>query len=135
MGYLLGKSIFSTALPTEILLVPVPLHPKKYKIRRYNQSEEIAKGIAAATGWILAPAALVKLRHTETQTNKGRGERWENVSGSFAVREPGMVYGKNIMIVDDVLTTGATIEACADVFSKAGAAEIYITALACALQF
>ncbi|MDN3687617.1 ComF family protein [Cyclobacterium jeungdonense] len=94
------------------LIVPVPLHQKKYRLRGYNQSEELAKGLASALE--ITPAnLLLRMVPTQSQTNKSRMERWENVSDVFSVVDPGMVINKKIVIVDDVMTTGATLAACA----------------------
>lgn len=95
------------------LICPVPLHPKKEKKRGYNQSEYIAKGMAERMGKPLSVGNLVRLVDTASQTRRGRYERWENVEGIFAVRDTEGFAGKHILLVDDVVTTGSTLEACA----------------------
>ena len=95
------------------LICPVPLHPKKEKKRGYNQSEFIARGIADRMGKPLSTGNLVRVVYTDSQTRKGRYERWENVEGIFALTHPEEFEGKHILLVDDVLTTGSTLEACA----------------------
>jgi len=93
--------------------VPVPLHPKKQKLRGYNQSEWIARGIAES---LRKPVSVDNLRrnlHTSTQTRKNRYERWENVENIFEVLIPEVFTGKHILLVDDVVTTGSTLESCA----------------------
>ena len=95
------------------IIVPVPLHPKKQKIRGYNQSEWIAKGISDT---LKKPVSLNNLRrnlHTSTQTRKNRYERWENVENIFEVNRPEEFAGKHILLIDDVVTTGSTLESCA----------------------
>jgi ComF family protein len=96
------------------LLIPIPLHPKREFKRGYNQSYMFAKGIAVVLDIPIFTKALKKTIHTESQTHKSREERIENIKESFAIGGNPNLAGKHILIVDDVLTTGATIE----VFSK-----------------
>lgn len=95
------------------LVVPVPLHPSKEAKRGYNQSAMIARGIADKLDIQHLPNALIRTRHTETQTDKSREERIANVANAFAVKDAKLLAGKHVLLVDDVLTTGATIESCA----------------------
>ncbi|WP_242921670.1 ComF family protein [Pontibacter liquoris] len=114
------------------LIVPVPLH--KYKLRRrgYNQSDAFAKGLASAMQLAWSSKVLVRLVDTATQTKKNRLDRWENVEQVFGVAQPEQVQGKRILVVDDVMTTGATLEACAVELLKAGATEVSVVAIAAA---
>ncbi len=96
------------------LIVPVPLHPKRKRSRGYNQSEMIAKGLSQALGIPIQTNILFRTVHTSTQTAKTRADRYLNVSGKFCVKNPQNMQGKHILLVDDVITTGATIEACAE---------------------
>jgi ComF family protein len=100
------------------MLIPVPLHPKKQRIRGYNQSELIAQGIAVATGIPLELNNLVRTQFSETQTRKNRFDRWKNVASIFSLNHPERVRSKKIILIDDVLTTGSTLEASAMVFPK-----------------
>jgi ComF family protein len=93
------------------LIVPVPLHKKKLKLRGFNQSEQFAKGLARGLNIHLSNNHLTRIHDTGTQTRKKKYERWENVDGIFQVNEASELYGKHILLVDDVVTTGATIEA------------------------
>ncbi len=94
------------------IVLPVPLHPKKLKKRGYNQSEYIARGIAQGMKKDLSVDNLIRLKHTDTQTRKSRFHRWENVSGIFDVKDVSLFESKHLLLVDDVITTGSTIEAC-----------------------
>lgn len=100
------------------VILPVPLHPKKQRKRGYNQSEWIARGIGFALGKPVEKASLTRVVHTATQTRKSKFERWENVKGIFKVANPLPLQNKHILLVDDVLTTGSTLEACADALSS-----------------
>jgi ComF family protein len=113
------------------LIVPVPLHRLRLWRRRYNQAAELARALARRTSKPVAVQALVRSRATESQGAmiSARGRR-RNVLGAFRVREPALVAGRHILIVDDVLTTGATAEACARALRRAGAAQVQILALA-----
>ena len=95
-------------------IIPVPLHPGKLRKRGYNQSEMIARGLSKALGVPVDTKTLRRKVFTETQTKKTRIERWENVRYVFESDQSALLNGKHILLVDDVLTTGATIEGCAN---------------------
>ncbi|MDR0603850.1 MAG: ComF family protein [Bacteroidales bacterium] len=95
------------------LIIPVPLHPKKFRQRGYNQSECIGKGISETLSKPMDTSSIIRVTPTSTQTKKARYQRWENVSGIFQLTDPNALTGKHILLVDDVITTGATIEAAA----------------------
>ncbi len=114
LGYLYGKEITkSSQYPQIDFIIPVPLHPKKQKKRGYNQSDCIADGLAKAMEVKYLDNVLFRTVNTQTQTKKHKDERWENVKGVFDVQNPELIKGKHILLVDDVITTGATIEHCA----------------------
>jgi ComF family protein len=115
LGREIGKAISKWGIE---LIVPVPLHRKKELLRGYNQSMLIAEGISSVSGVPIAGRAVIRSRHTDTQTDKNREERISNVSGAFEVVLPREIAGKHILLTDDVLTTGATIEACATAVLK-----------------
>ena len=94
-------------------LVPVPLHEKKRRVRGYNQSERIAAGMASVLRMPVIFDLLERHAGQATQTRRHRYERWENVERSFSLREAKRADGKHLLLVDDVVTTGATLEACA----------------------
>ena len=100
------------------LLVPVPLHPRRMRHRGFNQALLLAQAFPEAP---VAREALVRTRHTVPQVGLNPKERRENVKGAFAVPRPGEGKGKNVLLVDDLYTTGATVRECARVLRKAGA--------------
>ncbi|MBK9291958.1 MAG: ComF family protein [Bacteroidetes bacterium] len=113
LGREIGKAIRSSELYSDVsLLVPVPLHPKRERKRGYNQSEVIARGINEITGIAISRNNLLRGVATQTQTKKSREERWKNVKDIFAVRQPEAFAGQHLLLIDDVITTGSTIEGC-----------------------
>jgi ComF family protein len=112
------------------VIVPVPLHPSKKRKRGYNQSEEFGKGLAEILEIQCTEKFLKRIKSTTTQTKKSRLNRWENVSDVFEVAERDQLQGKRILLVDDVVTTGATLEACGMKLLAAGCAEISIACIA-----
>jgi ComF family protein len=111
------------------LVVPVPLHARRHRRRGYNQAALLAASAARGTGLEVAFRALARVRDTPAQTGLGRLERLANVRGAFEAR-PRAVAGRCVLLVDDVMTTGATATACAEVLLEAGAAEVRVLALA-----
>ncbi|MDX5348118.1 MAG: ComF family protein, partial [Hymenobacteraceae bacterium] len=114
------------------VVIPVPLHKSKLRKRGYNQSEYYAKGLANALDIELNSSCIKRTSNSSTQTSKNRLERWENVDKIFTVTDATAVKGKRVLLVDDVITTGATLEACATALIEAGCAEISIGAIAAA---
>ena len=113
------------------VIVPIPLHESKFAKRGYNQSEYIAKGISEITGIIAKTAIVADVPHS-TQKHKHRHERWENTKDIFSVKNPDDIAGKHVLIVDDVITTGATITSAALEIERCGAAKISVLSLALA---
>ncbi len=99
--------------PIPDLIIPIPLHESKQQKRGYNQSQKFAEGIAEVLGKPVASDILIKTQKSESQTTKGRSERLENVLNSFKIKNKKLLINKKILLVDDVITTGATIEAAA----------------------
>lgn len=133
VGFLMGKELKNNDLYQCVdYIIPVPLHPKKFKSRGYNQSEEIAKGLSKGMSVQLDIITLTRGVFTETQTKKSRFNRWQNVEDVFVVNTNENMVGKHVLLVDDVITTGATIEACAQKLIAAGVNKISVVAIACA---
>lgn len=112
------------------IIVPVPLTGQKMRQRSYNQSELLAYGIADASDIPVVPYAILKVRDTPSQTGFDLGERIENVSDSFYVPDQSIVNGKTVLLVDDIITTGATVNECAKALKTAGAREVVALSLA-----
>lgn len=111
-------------------VIPVPLHSKKFKIRGYNQSEEFAKGLAEGLKTNLNTSVLTRKEFTETQTKKSKYERWENVEDVFELIVPETFKNKQVILVDDVITTGATIEACCQLLQSIEGIQISVLSIA-----
>jgi len=117
LGRIYGLSLKSSGFTADIdLIIPVPLHPTKMRIRGFNQSEIISKGISDATGLAVDVKSLSRKTKSATQTKRSRYERWTNVEGIFQVIDPQTIMGRHILLVDDVITTGSTIESCTNDF-------------------
>ena len=115
------------------VLIPVPLHEKRLKQRGYNQSERIAAGISEQTGIPVWPAAVRRVKYTETQTQKTAQERFENMKDVFKLNmSAAELQDKHVMLIDDVLTTSATLTACADSMKDIKGITISILTLALA---
>jgi ComF family protein len=112
------------------VLVPVPLHPRRQRERGFNQAALIAREVARLCDRPWAEAALVRRLETPPQAGLSAAERRRNVAGAFVVRRRGVVAGRVVTLVDDVLTTGATARACAQALRDAGAIEVRVLALA-----
>ncbi len=133
LGEIAGKKLLDSpifSLPD--LIIPVPVHPKKVRRRGYNQSTIFGKAVSAAIHVSIAEDVLIKETETTSQTGKSRTERVENVSEVFVLNKPEAITGRNVLIVDDVVTTGATLEACCLKLKEGGAKSISILSIAVA---
>lgn len=131
LGSLLGQQLKKSELYNDVdLIIPVPLHLKKLRIRGYNQSEYIANGLAAEMSWATSSKNLVRKKATETQTKKARYTRFENMQEVFEVKNADELKNKHILLIDDVITTGATLEACGNALLKVGIKKLSIAAIA-----
>ena len=131
MGEIMGihGTEFFTECKTD-LCIPMPLHPKKEYKRGYNQASLLCEGIFKQTGIPYNEKALVRNENTRTQTKKSRIERWKNVASVFDVIEPSIINDKHVVVVDDVITTGASTEACVNMLLQHGAKTVGIYSLA-----
>ncbi|SMP02210.1 comF family protein [Muriicola jejuensis] len=118
------------ALPVPDLVIPVPLHPKKLKKRGYNQVSGFSMEVARMLCTLHREDLLEKSTHTQTQTRKSRLFRWQHQRPLFRVTDVTELSGKKVLLMDDVITTGATLEACVQAFSQAQDMEVYIAAIA-----
>ncbi len=132
MGLMFGNDIRDSGFSDVDTVMVVPLHKQKEKQRGYNQSEWIAMGISESLKKELSTGNLIRARFTSTQTRKTRFERWQNVEGIFEVLFPEKTGNKHILLVDDVVTTGSTLEAAAYALLNAGVAKVSIATLATA---
>jgi len=112
------------------VIIPVPLHKKKLMKRGYNQSEQFAVGLGKSMNLPVNPYILSRQKYTETQTKKSRFNRWQNVSEMFALENSFLLEGKHILLVDDVITTGATLESCIKTLSAIPGIKISVAAIA-----
>lgn len=137
VGFFIGTQLGNALLDARRFrvidhVIPVPLHPSRLRKRGYNQAACISSGICAVTGWAHFPEGLERVRASSTQTLKHRYERFTNVDGIFSVKEPEQHIGKRILLVDDVVTTGSTLVACAEVLLSIPGAEVFPVAMAAA---
>jgi len=144
LGQMLAQAIARLAgeAPAEMLVVPVPLHRGKYAQRGFNQARALAEAALSElkkthSDWQLklAPSTLLRLRPTESQAGLTPRERRLNVRGAFSVADTGQVTAKHVLLVDDILTTGATARAAAQVLTRAGAASVWVATLARAQRY
>jgi len=132
-GRLYGAELKSAPLFSDVAaVIPVPLHPTKLRKRGYNQAECFARGLSEAMSVKLDTETLHRKTATSTQTRKNRFQRWRNVEEVFALRASAHLEGKHLLLVDDVVTTGATLESCAALLLKIPNARVSIAALATA---
>lgn len=131
LGRMYGNILKTSGYFDDIdFIVPVPLHPSKERQRGYNQSDLISEGLSAASGLPVRKEILVRKTGTKTQTRKSRYDRWTNVEDIFCNTGRTDITGTHILLVDDVITTGSTLEACANELLKTENAKVSVVALA-----
>lgn len=135
VGLDMGKIMADELIPAGFfegidLLVPMPLERKRQRERGYNQSEMLAKGISMATGIPYTSKAIERTTFKQSQTRLNKWERMENVSNSFRLLKPELLKGKHILLIDDVITTGATMRSCVEALTEAEGIKISVLALA-----
>lgn len=129
-GRIMAEEIVDTDFFNDIdLIIPIPLHPLKERQRGYNQSEKLAEGVAAVTGIAINTSAVVRVKNTLSQTGLTPAQRRENVHNAFALRHPEEVANRHVLIIDDVMTTNATIRSCAETIEAAGGVRFSILTL------
>lgn len=132
VGRLLGHELMSTGRFEGVdVIVPVPLHRQKLRRRGFNQSEWFGKGLSAILQ-VPQEKLIIRTKKTETQTRKTRYKRWENVKDVFTVADKKSLQGLHVLLIDDVITTGSTLEACAQVLLAHGCGKISIATIAVA---
>ena len=136
LGDWYGEIIKEQGLTSIIdMVVPVPLHPKKLKKRGYNQVDGFAENIAKHLKANFLPHALIKTENTKTQTKKVRLLRWQENQQLYKINPEFDLKNKNILLVDDVITTGATLEVCAQALKEVDGVKIYIATMAVVPKF
>ena len=132
LGHLVGLNLLeSKDFASVDVILPIPLHIKKLKKRGYNQSECIAKGMAKTMSKPIDNTSLIRIVATSTQTKKNRYARWENTSGIFRLTAPEKLTNKHVLLVDDIITTGATIESAAHELLSVEGIKISVACLGC----
>ena len=135
LGHIYGLTLKASGFLNDIdVILPVPLHPSRQRKRGFNQSDLISAGISGATGLEINTEAIVRTNISSTQTKKSRFERWTNVEGIFSISDPEKLKGFHILLVDDVVTTGSTIEACTIELLKIEGVKVSVIALAFAVM-
>ncbi len=129
LGCIMGEQLKKSGRFTVDALVPMPLFPAREKKRGYNQATVLCEGIASVTALPIFPEVVRRPRHTESQTKKGRIERWKNIEGKFVLQDPTALQHRHVLLVDDVITTGATLESCGSELLKAGNLKLSIATL------
>lgn len=131
LGRMLGLELITSDIFSSVdCLIPVPLHKSKKRKRGYNQSEIIASGMSEVMGVPVRTDVLQRKKFTETQTKRSRISRWQNVDGIFELKSNSLIGGEEILLVDDVITTGATIEACVKQLQQVSNVTIHIATVA-----
>ena len=131
LGNIAGEQLVKSAVFNSVdVIIPVPLHKKRLKERGYNQSTCFANGLAQQLNAAVDDDNLVRMKSTETQTHKSRFSRFENMQEVFKVLDPEKLLGKHVLLVDDVITTGSTLEACSLQLLKIAGLKLSIATIA-----
>lgn len=139
VGFYFGKMMGNVILKSNRFknidtLIPLPLFFSKEKKRGYNQATILCEGMSAVMHLPILKNAVIRSIATETQTKKNRIERWQNIDGKFEIKDFTSLKNKHVLLVDDVITTGATLEACAMAIQNAENTKVSIATLACAMD-
>lgn len=134
LGRIYGLSLLEGGFTNDIdMIIPVPLHSSKRRLRGFNQSESISEGLSVSSHLPVNLSSLARITVSATQTKRSRYERWTNVEGIFKVMDPAAITGKHILLVDDVITTGSTIESCTNELLQVEGVRVSVIALAYAV--
>ena len=135
LGQLYGKALKASPYFEKVeRIIPVPLHPRKQKIRGFNQSAQFAQGLSESMQIPWSENNLIRTTMSESQTQKSRMDRFANVQAAFQVKNEKEISGKHLLLVDDVMTTGATLEACALQLLKVDGVKVSMATIAIAQQ-
>jgi ComF family protein len=130
LGMRLGHYMLESSIYRHLdSIIPVPLHPEKQRMRGFNQSEAFGEGLSRILGVPLNTRVLQRLSATSSQTRKRRFMRWENVESAFSLNNTSILENKHVLLVDDVITTGATMEACANKLLTAAGVKVYLASI------
>lgn len=136
LGLLMKERVKKDARFIDInMVIPVPLHEHRLKLRGYNQSELLAKEISRELDLPLAAHALCRFKDTPSQTGLTKTRRHENLLNAFQIKDANAIKGKNILLVDDIYTTGATVESCAQIMKNGGAKSVYVVTCAAGKRY
>lgn len=135
VGYFFGRQLAITLQQDEQficpdIIIPIPLHKEKERKRGYNQSLLIAKGIESILKIPIVDDAVIRVHHSDSQTKKKRYERWENVGEIFQLSNASFIKNQHVLLIDDIVTTGATLEACAQTLLQVKGTRISIATVA-----
>ena len=134
LGSIYGTILRESGFTKDIdCIIPVPLHRSKERKRGFNQSLIIAQGISGSAGIEVADGQLTRIVRTDSQTSRSRYKRWENIMGVFRLKNPELLRNRNILLIDDVITTGSTIEGCVHELNSSEGVRVSVAALATAL--
>lgn len=134
-GKKMGEAIQQSSRFKQVdALVPLPLHPRKEKQRGYNQANILCEGISDQLNLPILNRVVSRISGSSSQTSRNRTDRWQLLGESFVLQDPALLAGRHILLVDDVITTGATLEACSRELLKAPIASLSICTLACAMK-
>ncbi|MGB3616674.1 MAG: ComF family protein [Catalinimonas sp.] len=120
LGRWYGDVLREGKAATGDVMVPVPLHPTRERTRGYNQSEVFGRAVSEALSVPLLTDVLLRTQNRSSQTRRGRLERWQNAEATYEVRNAAAIEGRHVVLIDDIITTGATLEACAQVLLERG---------------
>lgn len=134
LGKLLGRELKQDGVEDFQVIIPVPLHPSKQRKRGYNQSELFGKGLSESLGIPCDIDSFRRVVASETQTRKSRFARYENVKEIFRVEKTENIEGKHILLVDDVITTGSTLESCANILLQVPGCQVSVASIAFAVD-